>query len=130
VKDANPATSLMAEESIRALGVALPRFLNDQNDADAWTEALYGSWLAGVCLGSVSMAVHHKICRTIGGAFDLSHADVHRVMLPYTAAFTSRETRIRGYSKNAQSVPGMIERRLAQGQQLDEDPSRKIAGIQ
>jgi maleylacetate reductase len=88
-RDANPATSLMAEESIRALGDALPRILANAMDKDAWTEAQYGAWLAGVCLGSVGMAVHHKICQTLADAFDVKHADVHCVMLPYTVAFNS-----------------------------------------
>jgi maleylacetate reductase len=86
-KDGNPLTAMMAEESIRALGAALPRFLADTADKDAWTEALYGSWLAGASIGSTGMATHHKICDVLVSAFDLVHADVHCVMLPYTAAF-------------------------------------------
>ena len=87
VRNANPATSLMAQEAIRALGRALPRFLADAGDRTAWSDALYGAWLASTCAGTVGVALHHKICHTLGGAFDLSHADVHCVMLPYTAAF-------------------------------------------
>ncbi|MEP7240479.1 MAG: maleylacetate reductase [Devosia sp.] len=83
----NPVTSLMAEESIRAFGRSLPRLVEVPHDLAAHTDALYGAWLAGCCLGSVGMAIHHKICHTLGGAFDLSHADVHAVMIPYTAAY-------------------------------------------
>src|SRR5690606_6688306 len=50
-------------------------------------EALYGAWLAGCCLGTVGMAIHHKICHTLGGMFNLNHADVHALMIPYTAAY-------------------------------------------
>jgi alcohol dehydrogenase class IV len=89
--NANPITSLLAEESIRALGKALPRLLADP-DAAAWADALYGAWLAGTCLGTVDMGIHHKICHVLGGAFDLSHADIHCVMLPYTAAFNQTTT--------------------------------------
>src|SRR6187551_1652513 len=42
VANANPVTSLMAEEAIRALGQALPRFLADAGDRAAWSDALYG----------------------------------------------------------------------------------------
>jgi alcohol dehydrogenase class IV len=77
----------MAQEAIRALSQALPRFLADAGDRTAWSDALYGAWLASTCAGTVGVALHHKICHTLGGAFDLSHADVHCVMLPYTAAF-------------------------------------------
>jgi maleylacetate reductase len=33
------------------------------------------------------MALHHKICHTLGGAFGLDHAETHAVMLPHTVAF-------------------------------------------
>ncbi|MFY2822486.1 maleylacetate reductase [Ruegeria sp. MALMAid1280] len=86
-QDANPIISMMAEESIRALGAALPKVMEDGSNIDARAEALYGAWLAGACLGSVGMAIHHKICHTLGGSFDLPHADVHCLMIAYSAAY-------------------------------------------
>jgi len=86
-EDANPVISLMAEESIQALSGALPAILADGNDMAARERALYGSWLAGICLGSVGMALHHKLCHTLGGSFDLNHADVHCLMIPYSTAY-------------------------------------------
>ncbi len=86
-QDRNPIISMMAEESIRALGTALPVLMQDGSDIDARSTALYGAWLAGACLGSVGMAIHHKICHTLGGSFDLPHADVHCLMIPYSAAY-------------------------------------------
>lgn len=86
-EDANPIISMMAEESISALGEALPQIMSDAGDAKARSKALYGSWLAGACLGSVGMAIHHKICHTLGGSFDLPHADVHCLMIAYSAAY-------------------------------------------
>ncbi len=52
-------------------------------------EALYGAWLCGTVLGTVGMALHHKICHTLGGSFDTPHAETHAVMLPHTAAFNA-----------------------------------------
>lgn len=86
-KDANPIISLIAEESIRALGSALPQIHDNPENVDAWTSALYGAWLAGICLGAVGMALHHKICHTLGGMFNLDHASLHCLMLPYSAAY-------------------------------------------
>jgi alcohol dehydrogenase class IV len=83
---ANPMSSLLAEESICALGRALRQLLTDPNET-AWADALYGAWLAGICLATADMGVHHGICHALVGAFDLSHADIHCVMLPYTTAF-------------------------------------------
>ncbi|WP_338720895.1 maleylacetate reductase [Devosia sp. XK-2] len=86
-KDRNPIISMMAADSIRALGAALPRLMAEPADRDAHSEALYGAWLAGCCLGAVGMAIHHKICHTLGGMFNLNHADIHALMIPYTAAY-------------------------------------------
>ncbi|KWF05187.1 maleylacetate reductase [Burkholderia pseudomultivorans] len=85
--DANPVISLMAEESIRALGDALPTVVRAPDDRDARSRALYGAWLAGTCLGAVGMALHHKLCHTLGGTFNLPHAQTHAAMLPHTAHY-------------------------------------------
>jgi maleylacetate reductase len=86
-EDANPVISLMAEESIRALGEALPVVVRDPANRDARSRALYGAWLAGTCLGAVGMALHHKLCHTLGGTFNLPHAQTHAAMLPHTAHY-------------------------------------------
>lgn len=85
--DANPVTSLIAEESLRLLAGALPRCV--AGDAAARGDALQGAFLAGVCLGAVSIALHHKICHVLGGSFGLPHAETHAVMLPHAAAFNA-----------------------------------------
>ena len=88
-QDANPIISLMAEEGIRSLGSALPKIVLDPGDHEARSDALYGAWLCGVVLGSVGMALHHKLCHTLGGTFDLPHANVHTVVLPHAAAYNA-----------------------------------------
>ena len=37
-------------------------------------------------LNAVGMAIHHKLCHTLGGSFNLPHAEVHTVILPYATA--------------------------------------------
>ena len=66
-EDANPIVSLMAEESIKALAQALPEIVERPRDLGARAKAQYGCWLAGYALGSVGMALHHKLCHTLGG---------------------------------------------------------------
>lgn len=88
-QDANPVTSLMAEEGIRALATALPVILQNPQDTPARNEALYGAWLCGICLGTVGMALHHKLCHVLGGSFDLPHAETHTVILPYAMAYNA-----------------------------------------
>lgn len=86
-ENANPITSLMAEEGIRALGRALPRVVATPGDIGARSDALYGAWLAGTALGAVGMALHHKLCHTLGGSFGLPHAETHTIVLPHAAAY-------------------------------------------
>ena len=85
--DGNPIVSLMAAEGIRALARSLPTVVGEPANLDARTEALYGAWLAGISLGSTSMGIHHKLCHTLGGTFNLPHADVHTVVLPHATAY-------------------------------------------
>jgi maleylacetate reductase len=51
---------------------------------------LYGAWLAGTVLGSVGMALHHKLCHTLGGSFGLPHAETHTIVLPHALAYNAR----------------------------------------
>jgi maleylacetate reductase len=88
-KDANPVVSLMAEEGIRALSRSLPRLMEQPQDRDPRADAQYGAWLCGSTLGLVGMALHHKICHALGGAFDLPHAEMHAIVLPHVAAFNA-----------------------------------------
>lgn len=90
--EGNPLTALMAEEGIRSLASALPRIVDDPVDRDARAQALYGAWLCGLCLGQVGMALHHKLCHTLGGSFDLPHAETHSVVLPHAVAYNSVAT--------------------------------------
>ena len=87
--DANPITSLLAAEGIRALSRSLVRCVLNPRDLEARTEALYGAWLAGVVLGSVGMGLHHKLCHVLGGSFNLPHAETHTIVLPHAAAYNA-----------------------------------------
>ncbi|HEY5635885.1 MAG TPA: maleylacetate reductase [Burkholderiales bacterium] len=88
-QDGNPIVSLMAEESIRALAAALPVVVKDPSNAAARADALYGAWLAGVVLGTAGVALHHKLCHTLGGSFNLPHAETHSIVLPHATAFNA-----------------------------------------
>lgn len=96
-KDANPVTSLMAIEGIRVLADALPAIRIDPDNSTARAGALYGAWLCGMVLGSVGMALHHKLCHVLGGAFNLPHAQTHTVVLPHAISY------------NAETIPDRLE---------------------
>jgi len=86
-QDANPVISLMAEEGIRALAQGIGKVAEQPDDLDARGDCLYGAWLCGAVLGSVGMALHHKLCHTLGGTFNLPHAETHTIVLPHALAY-------------------------------------------
>jgi alcohol dehydrogenase class IV len=96
--EANPVTDILAQEGIRALAHALPVICSEPANLQARGEALYGAWLCGTVLGNVGMALHHKLCHTLGGSFNLPHAETHTVVLPHALAY------------NAQAAPRAMDR--------------------
>lgn len=111
-RDANPLVSIAAEDGVRALAAGLPEIARRPSDREARAGALYGAWLCGLCLGSVGMALHHKLCHVLGGTFDLPHAETHAVVLPHAFAW------------NAPAVPDAAKR-LARALAVD-DPVRGL----
>ncbi|MCW5222540.1 maleylacetate reductase [Verminephrobacter aporrectodeae] len=88
-RDGNPVLGLMAEEGIRALAQGLAGLLADARELRARADCLYGAWLCGSVLGQAGMALHHKLCHVLGGAFHLPHAQTHAVMLAHTLAYNA-----------------------------------------
>jgi alcohol dehydrogenase class IV len=91
-KDANPIISMIAEDGVRAIARALPAIVADPHDREGRSDALYGAWACGVTLGAVGMSLHHKLCHTLGGTFDLPHAETHTVVLPHAMAYNAPAT--------------------------------------
>lgn len=88
-QQANPIISMMAEDGIRALSESLPVVVKEPGNLEARSKALYGAWLGGISLGAVGMALHHKLCHTLGGAYNLPHAETHTVVLPHATAYNA-----------------------------------------
>ncbi|MDR5795401.1 MULTISPECIES: maleylacetate reductase [unclassified Caballeronia] len=97
-QDANPIVSLMAEEGIRALAQGIGKVVRNPEDMNARSDCLYGAWLCGAVLGSVGMSLHHKLCHTLGGTFNLPHAETHTIVLPHALAY------------NRDAAPGAMKR--------------------
>jgi len=88
-RNTNPIISLLALDGVKALAHSLPELITDPSNASARSEAQYGAWLCGTCLGSVGMALHHKLCHTLGGSFNLPHAETHTIVLPHALAYNA-----------------------------------------
>jgi maleylacetate reductase len=92
----SPLSTLMAIEGLRAFRDGLPKVVAAPGDLKARGETLYGAWLCGTVLGQVGMALHHKLCHTLGGSFNLPHAETHAVILPHAMGY------------NASAVPELL----------------------
>lgn len=86
-QDGNPIMTLLAEEGIHALAQGMIKLKEDDQDEQARSQYLYGAWLCGTVLGNVGMALHHKLCHTLGGSFNLPHAPTHTIILPHAIAY-------------------------------------------
>ncbi|MPV36030.1 maleylacetate reductase [Georgenia subflava] len=124
---ANPISSAMADEAVRALaaglrGVGPEGLARAQAPENALTDPvgvwagtptaageqlLYGAYLAGATLAAAGSGLHHKICHVLGGAFNLPHAALHAVVLPHVLAL------------NAPAVPA-VAGRIARALDADE----------
>ena len=84
---ASPLVATIAVQSLTALAEALPAIAARPDDVEARTQACYGAHLAGLVLGSMGMALHHRMCHVLGGRYALPHAETHAVLLPHSVAF-------------------------------------------
>lgn len=107
--DSNPIMDLMAQEGIAAIGRALPAIKFAADNLAARADALYGAWLCGTVLGNVGMSLHHKLCHTLGGSFNLPHAETHTIVLPHALAY------------NAEAAPVAMQK-IARALQKDSAP--------
>lgn len=86
---ADPVSTALAAEGIRALASGLPRVAAGASDLDGREETLYASYLSAVAFASAGSALHHKICHVLGGKYNLPHAQTHATVLPYVLAFNA-----------------------------------------
>lgn len=106
----NPIISLLAIEGISSLAESLPDIVSDPSAGTdigrrARERALYGAWLSGHCLGSVGMGLHHKLCHTLGGSFNLPHAETHTIVLPHALSYNAPALKKEVLVKIANALP-------------------------
>jgi maleylacetate reductase len=77
-----------AEEGLTALLTALPAIVQTPEDLPARTLALRGAYLAGRALEG-GIALHHRLCHLLGGAFGLPHAETHTALLPQVMQYNA-----------------------------------------
>lgn len=65
---------------------ALQRLVVDPRDAAGRRAAIDGTIRCGAVLRTSPLGLHHEVAHALGGRFDLDHAGLHGVLLPYTVA--------------------------------------------
>ena len=76
-----------ALDGIRIFAAGLRGIRENINNLNARTDLLRGSMLCGFALNNSTMGIHHKICHTLGGMFDLPHAPMHSAVLPWAVQY-------------------------------------------
>ena len=88
--DRTDATTAMAIDGLASFVDGLPQVLANPSNLAAREATLRGAWACGTVLGQVGMALHHKLCHTLGGSFGLPHAETHAIILPHAIAYNAR----------------------------------------
>ena len=90
--DRSAPSDALALDGLRAFQTSLPLVLQNPSDLKAREDTQKGAWACGTVLGQVGMALHHKLCHTLGGALNLPHAETHAIILPHATAFNEPAT--------------------------------------
>jgi len=85
--DVTPEVKAAAIEGIEIFAVGLRGITKDIHNPAARELLMRGSMLCGFALSNSTMGIHHKICHTLGGMFDLPHAQMHSAVLPWAARY-------------------------------------------
>lgn len=86
-RDRTEASTELALLGLRAFADGLTDVVEQADNLQARLLTQQGAWACGTVLGKVGMALHHKLCHTLGGSFDLPHAETHAVILPHATAY-------------------------------------------
>ncbi|KAJ7173473.1 iron-containing alcohol dehydrogenase [Mycena filopes] len=71
--EANPITTMLAEKGIARLVAALPILVKDLQNIEARSDALFGAWACGMCLGGETHTIMLPHTIAVAGAlFDLA----------------------------------------------------------
>jgi maleylacetate reductase len=84
---ADPINRALGMAGLRALLPGLRLLPSSPDMLSAREGIMYGAYLAAVAFASAGSGLHHKICHVLGGAFNLPHAAMHSIVLPYVTAF-------------------------------------------
>ena len=86
--DINPVVELHAASAVALLAANLPRIVDDPNDIESRSGALYGAWLAAAFRAQAG--IEHALAQRVRQAFGLDHSHCHAIFTPYAIAFNAK----------------------------------------
>ncbi|MFD2202906.1 iron-containing alcohol dehydrogenase [Shivajiella indica] len=87
-QESNPIVHQLSVMGIQTLTDGLTKLSETgKMDVTINEKLLFGAYLGGKVLCEVSMGLHHKAAHVLGGNFNLDHARVHTLLLPYVLAY-------------------------------------------
>lgn len=79
-----PLVNAAATSATSHLIEALPICVQEPSNLDARKTALLGSFLAGWTLAHSGTGLNHRLAHILGGDLDLTHGELHAVLLPHS----------------------------------------------
>lgn len=86
-KNRSSESTSLALQGLHSFINSLGYVVKNPSDLDARKETQRGAWACGTVLGQIGMALHHKLCHTLGGSFDMPHAETHAIVLPHAIGY-------------------------------------------
>jgi maleylacetate reductase len=87
---ASPVVRPLARDAVVTLWRAIPAAYDHPGDLEARSTLLLGALEAGMAVASSAGSYHHTVCHVLGGAYGLSHAVTHALVLPHSIALARR----------------------------------------
>jgi alcohol dehydrogenase class IV len=85
----NPVSRALAREALRLMGGALEKAVKQGDDADARSDMMLGSMLAGQAFANSPVAAVHALAYPIGGHFHVPHGLSNALVLPHVLRFNT-----------------------------------------
>jgi len=107
---------MVALESLRLAGKALPRAVENPDDVQARSDMAWAAMLGGAAIANAGMTVAHGIGQALGGRFHVPHGEAVAFCLPETMETVSEARRERlaraanamGFSRPSMSEPERV----------------------
>lgn len=86
---ASPATDVNALKAIELIYKSLPVCVREPENAEARSDLMLGSTLAGFAFNSAILGIAHAIAHPLGAYFGVAHGDGNAMALPYAVEYNA-----------------------------------------